>query len=45
MLAAVNLPWWRHDRPWGFRFSLMDAIIVVGGALLTEFDQEIAIDE
>lgn len=35
MLAAENLPWWRHNRPWGFRFSLMDAIIVVGGALLT----------
>lgn len=35
MLPEQNLPWWRHDRPWGFRFSPMDAAIVAGGGVLT----------
>ncbi len=30
-----NHPWWRPDRPWGFRFSAFDALIVVGGAAVT----------
>jgi len=30
-----NLPWWRHDRPWGFRFSTMDAGIFISGILST----------
>lgn len=35
MLPEQNLPWWRHDRPWGFRFSAMDAAIFAGGAIAT----------
>ena len=35
MLPEKNLPWWRHDRPWGFRFSAMDVFIFAGGALVT----------
>jgi len=35
MLPEQNLPWWRHDRPWGFRFSAMDAFIFAGGLLTT----------
>lgn len=35
MLPELNLPWWRHDRPWGFRFSVMDVIIFAGGAVTT----------
>lgn len=35
MLPEQNLPWWRHDRPWGFRFSLMDGLIFVGGLITT----------
>jgi hypothetical protein len=35
MLPEKNLPWWRHDRPWGFRFSAMDMFIFAGGALVT----------
>ncbi len=35
MLPEQNLPWWRHDRPWGFRFSTMDAMIFTGGFLAT----------
>lgn len=31
MFPERNLPWWRHDRPWGFRFSTMDAVIFAGG--------------
>lgn len=34
-LPEQNLPWWRHDRPWGFRFSAMDAFILAGGAVAT----------
>lgn len=26
MLPEQNLPWWRADRPWGFRFSLLDGV-------------------
>lgn len=34
MLPEANLPWWRSDRPWGFRFSWIDALaFVVAGAL------------
>lgn len=35
MLPEQNLPWWRHDRPWGFRFSSMDACIFAGGLITT----------
>jgi hypothetical protein len=35
MLPEHNLPWWRHDRPWGFRFSAMDGFIFAGGAATT----------
>ena len=35
MLPEHNLPWWRHDRPWGFRFSAMDASIFAGGVVAT----------
>jgi hypothetical protein len=35
MLPEQNLPWWRHDRPWGFRFSSMDAFIFAGGIITT----------
>lgn len=35
MLPESNLPWWRHDRPWGFRFSLQDAVIFIAGAVAT----------
>jgi hypothetical protein len=26
-----NLPWWRADRPWGFRFSIFDAVVTAVG--------------
>jgi len=35
MLPEQNLPWWRHDRPWGFRFSIMDLLIFTGGIVAT----------
>jgi len=35
MLPEQNLPWWRHDRPWGFRFSMMDLLIFTGGLFTT----------
>jgi len=35
MFPEQNLPWWRHDRPWGFRFSSTDAAIFAGGAVAT----------
>lgn len=35
MLPEQNLPWWRHDRPWGFRFSAVDAFIFAGGIVTT----------
>lgn len=35
MLPEQNLPWWRHDRPWGFRFSGTDFLIFAGGVLST----------
>ena len=35
MIPETNLPWWRHDRPWGFRFSAMDAAIFLGGVVGT----------
>ncbi len=33
MLPEQNLPWRRHDRPWGFRFSAMDAAIQIAGGM------------
>lgn len=30
----INLPWWRHDRPWGFRFSLLDGVVMAAGVAL-----------
>jgi len=33
----ANLPWWRHDRPWGFRFSAFDAAVILLGAAVTSF--------
>lgn len=35
MLPEKNLPWWKHDRPWGFRFSIQDAVIFVSGVMAT----------
>jgi hypothetical protein len=35
MLSESNLPWWRHDRPWGFRFSAIDAVTFATGAVAT----------
>ena len=35
MFPETNLPWWRHDRPWGFRFSLLDVLIVTIGVVGT----------
>lgn len=35
MLPETNLPWWRHDRPWGFRFSIQDGVIFLGGLIAT----------
>lgn len=35
MLPEKNLPWWRHDRPWGFRFSAMDLAIMLTGVVAT----------
>lgn len=35
ILPESNLPWWRHDRPWGFRFSTLDAAIFAGGGVST----------
>jgi len=35
VIAEDNLPWWRHDRPWGFRFSWTDAAIFAFGIVAT----------
>jgi hypothetical protein len=35
MFPDRNLPWWRHDRPWGFRFSTTDGLIFLGGVMVT----------
>lgn len=35
MFPEQNLPWWRHDRPWGFRFSWMDGLIFLAGLAAT----------
>src|SRR5262245_28648085 len=34
-MTQSNFPWWRPDRPWGFRFSVFDAFVVVTGAVVT----------
>lgn len=34
-LPEKNIPWWRHDRPWGFRFSTMDMLIFSVGIFAT----------
>jgi len=44
MIPEINLPWWRSDRPWGFRFSWVDGTIVAAGLVVTmlawpEFEQ------
>ena len=28
---GANPPWWRHDRPWGFRFSAFDGGVMLAG--------------
>jgi hypothetical protein len=33
--SDCDLPWWRHDRPWGFRFSPFDAVVLAAGAVVT----------
>jgi hypothetical protein len=37
MQVQDNLPWWRHDQPWGFRFSAFDACVILAGILAGAF--------
>lgn len=37
MRGSANLPWWSPARPWGFRFSRSDLIVVLLGLFVVGF--------
>jgi hypothetical protein len=35
LMTENHIPWWRADRPWGFRFTVFDALVLVAGLITT----------
>ena len=44
MPSSANLPWWSPHRPWGFRFSRADLIVVLVGVFATMFASQWSVD-